>query len=43
MSPDTVFSFSKVDVYQLIAFFGFVIFTIGFFVWVARLVWGKKR
>jgi hypothetical protein len=43
MSPNTVFSFSNIDVPQLIAFVGFVIFTIGFFVWVARLVREKKR
>jgi hypothetical protein len=43
MSPHTVFSFSNIDVPQGIAFVGFVIFTVGFFVWVARLVREKKR
>ena len=43
MSPHTVFSFSNIDPSQFIAFFGFAIFTIGFFVWVARLVGEKKK
>jgi hypothetical protein len=43
MSPDTVFSFSNIDVPQAIAFIGFAIFTIGFFVWVAWLVREKRR
>jgi hypothetical protein len=43
MSPDTVFSFSHIDVPQGIAFIAFVIVTIGFFVWVARLAQEKKR
>ena len=43
MSPDTVFSFSNIDVPQATAFIGFAIFTIGFFVWVAWLVREKRR
>jgi hypothetical protein len=43
MSSDTMFSFSHISVPQVIAFFGFAIFTIGFFVWVARLVQEKKK
>ena len=43
MSPDTVFSFSNISLPQGVAFVGFVIFTVGFFVWVAWLVREKKR
>jgi hypothetical protein len=43
MSPDTMFSFANISAPQVIAFFGFAIFTIGFFVWVARLVQEKKK
>ena len=43
MSPDTVFSFSNISVSQSIAFIEFVILTIGFFAWVARLAQENGR
>jgi hypothetical protein len=42
MSPDAVFSFFNTSAPQGMAFIGFVIFMMGFFVWVARLVQEKK-
>ena len=38
MLPSTVFSFANASPEQAIAFIGFALFTIGFFVWVAYLV-----
>jgi len=38
MLKDTVFSFAHASPEQDIAFIGFGLFTIGFFVWVAYLV-----
>ena len=38
MPPNAVFSLANASQEQVIAFFGFAIFTIGFFVWVAYLV-----
>ncbi len=38
MQPSAVFSFAYASPEQVIAFFGFSLFTIGFFVWVAYLV-----
>jgi hypothetical protein len=38
MVPNAVFSLANASPEQAIAFFGFAIFTIGFFVWVAYLV-----
>jgi hypothetical protein len=38
MAPNAVFSLANASPEQVIAFFGFAIFTIGFFVWVAYLV-----
>ncbi len=38
MQPSAVFSFANASPEQVIAFFGFSLFTIGFFVWVAYLV-----
>ena len=38
MPPNAVFSLANASPEQAIAFFGFAIFTIGFFVWVAYLV-----
>ncbi len=38
MSPNAVFSLAHASPEQVIAFFGFSLFTIGFFVWVAYLV-----
>ena len=38
MSPSAVFSFANTSPEQAIAFVGFSLFTIGFFVWVAYLV-----
>jgi hypothetical protein len=43
MSSDTVFSSSRISVPQGIAFIEFVILTIGFFAWVARLVRENRR
>ena len=43
MSPNAVFSLANASPEQVIAFFGFSLFTIGFFVWVAYLVFAKKR
>jgi hypothetical protein len=37
MLPQTVFSFARASVLQEVAFVGFAIFMIGFFVWVAML------
>jgi len=37
MLADTVFSFATASPVQVIAFIVFGIFTIGFFVWVAKL------
>jgi hypothetical protein len=41
MVQNAVFSLSNVSPSQAIAFIGFAIFTIGFFVWVAYLVRSK--
>ena len=38
MLPNAVFSLANASPEQAIAFFGFSLFTIGFFVWVAYLV-----
>ena len=38
MLPHTIFSFANASPEQAIAFIGFVIATIAFFVWVAYLV-----
>jgi len=38
MLSDTAFSLANASPEQIVAFIGFVIFTIGFFVWVALLV-----
>jgi hypothetical protein len=38
MLPNPVFSLADTSPEQLVAFVGFAIFTIGFFVWVAYLV-----
>jgi hypothetical protein len=38
MPPSAVFSFAHASPEQAIAFVGFSLFTIGFFVWVAYLV-----
>jgi hypothetical protein len=38
MLTNTLFSLANASSEQVIAFFGFAIFTIGFFVWVAYLV-----
>jgi hypothetical protein len=38
MLADTVFSFADASPQQALAFIGFAIFTVGFFVWVALLV-----
>ena len=38
MQPNAVFSFANASPEQAIAFVGFWLFTIGFFVWVAYLV-----
>ena len=38
MPPNAVFSLADASPEQTIAFFGFSLFTIGFFVWVAYLV-----
>jgi hypothetical protein len=38
MLEHTVFSLTNASPEQIIAFVGFVLFTIGFFVWVAYLV-----
>ena len=43
MQPSAVFSFANASPEQVIAFFGFSLFTIGFFVWIAYLVLAKKR
>ena len=43
MLEDTVFSLSGASVPQAIAFIGFAVFTIGFFVWVALLVRSKHK
>ena len=43
MQPSAVFSFANASPEQVIAFVGFSLFTIGFFVWVAYLVLAKKR
>jgi hypothetical protein len=37
MLPHTAFSFAKASLLQDIAFIGFAIFLIGFFIWVAML------
>jgi hypothetical protein len=37
MLHDTVFSLTRASPHQVIAFIGFGLFTIGFFVWVAWL------
>ena len=37
MLPDTVFSLAKASTLQVVAFVGFAVFTIGFFIWVALL------
>jgi hypothetical protein len=41
MLHDTVFSFSRASPEQVVAFVLFVVFTIGFFVWIAYLVRSK--
>ncbi len=41
MLHDTLFSFSRASPQQTLAFLLFVVFTIGFFVWVAYLVRSK--
>jgi len=41
MLPDKVFSLANASPQQAIAFIGFAIFTIVFFVWVAYLVRAK--
>jgi len=41
MLPDKVFSLANASPEQAIAFIGFAIFTIAFFVWVAYLVRAK--
>ena len=41
MQANAVFSLADVSPEQAIAFIGFTIFTIGFFVWVAYLVRAK--
>jgi hypothetical protein len=38
MPPHAVFSLADASPEQVVAFVGFAIFTIGFFVWVAYLV-----
>jgi hypothetical protein len=38
MLPNAVFSLADASPEQVVAFVGFAIFTIGFFVWVAYLV-----
>jgi hypothetical protein len=38
MLEHTAFSFANASPEQVIAFIGFAVFTIGFFVWVAYLV-----
>jgi hypothetical protein len=38
MLPNAVFSLADASPEQVVAFIGFAIFTIGFFVWVAYLV-----
>ena len=38
MLPNAVFSLANASPEQAIAFFGFLLFTIGFFVWIAYLV-----
>ena len=38
MLPNAVFSLANASPEQAIGFFGFAIFTIGFFAWVAYLV-----
>ena len=37
MLAQTAFSFARASTLQVIAFVGFAIFTIGFFIWVAML------
>lgn len=37
MLPQTAFSFAQASPQQEIAFIGFAIFTVGFFVWLAML------
>ena len=37
MLAHTAFSFAKASLLQDIAFIGFAIFTVGFFIWVAML------
>jgi hypothetical protein len=41
MLQHTAFSFSNGSPEQVLAFIGFVVFTIGFFIWVAFLVKSK--
>ena len=43
MLPHAVFSLAEASPEQVVAFVGFSLFTIGFFVWVAYLVLAKKR
>jgi flagellar biogenesis protein FliO len=38
MQPSAVFSFANASPEQAVAFVGFSLFTIGFFLWVAYLV-----
>ena len=41
MLENKVFSFAYASPVQVIAFLGFAIVTIAFFVWVAYLIWAK--
>lgn len=43
MLDDTVFSLAGASAPQAIAFIGFAVFTIGFFIWVAILVRSKHK
>ncbi len=43
MPEDTVFSLARISVEQGIGFFGFAIFNIGFFVWVALLARKSRK
>lgn len=43
MLKDTVFSLAHASAEQAIAFIGFGLFTIGFFIWVAYLVQMKHQ
>jgi hypothetical protein len=43
MLEDTIFSLSAASFPQGLAFVGFAIFTVGFFIWVALLVRSKHK